>query len=151
MDTKQQRRTCIAMGRVIPSLRGVFCVQSGWLDVCRWKQLLRDVSSSVREVKVVPSICVGQERLRIWAIVVRVVGDLCHGSLLLFTWRGGTLADKVHKKKPSKSCHGNIRFELHCPKSWIEGLDHGHGSPAPAPTVGLKVAVWLEIAIVVLF
>lgn len=102
MDTKQQRRTCIAMGRVIPSLRGVFCVQSGWLDVCRWKQLLRDVSSSVREVKVVPSICVGQERLRIWAIVVRVVGDLCHGSLLLFTWRGGTLADKVHKKNPPR-------------------------------------------------
>lgn len=92
------------MGGVVPSLRGVFCVQRGWLDVCGQKQLLPYVSSSVGEDKMVSPVCVGQEGLRVGVVFVGVVGDLCHGSLLLFTCRGGTLGDKMHRK----GCHGNI-------------------------------------------
>lgn len=127
------------MGRVVPSLRGVFCVQRGWLDVCGQKQLLLYVSSSVGEDKMVSPVCVGEEGLRVGVIVVGVVGDLCHGPLLLFTCRGGTLGDKAQKQK-------NVAVAtLHCPKSWIEGLDHGHVSPAPGLTSGRRVAVRLEI------
>lgn len=89
------------MRGVIPSLRGVLCVQSGELDVCCY------VSSSVGEVKTVPSVCVGDERLRVWVILVGVVGDLCHRSLLLFTWRGGTLSDKVQTRVATATSRSN--------------------------------------------
>lgn len=126
------------MERVIPSLRGVFCVQSGELDVCFY------VSSSVREVKMVPSVCVSEERLRIWVILVGVVGDLCHGSLLLFTWRGGTLSDGVQQTESSDDIVLNPGL-----KDWIMDMALLLLIHCCFSSPGLQVAVWWEILIAV--
>lgn len=125
---------CILMERVIPSLRGVFCVQSGELDVCRY------VSSSIGEVKMVPSVCISEERLCIWVILVRIVGDLCHGSLLLFTWRGGTLSDGVQQTESPNDIVLNPGFKYWIMDMALLLLIHSCFSSS-----GLQEEVWWEI------
>ncbi|KAA8589967.1 hypothetical protein FQN60_013332 [Etheostoma spectabile] len=52
-----------------------------------WQEhLLLYILPTFRKVKMVPSLGIGKERLSILVVFIGVVGHLCHGPLLLFTW-----------------------------------------------------------------